>query len=522
MRALLLLLLLFAIALPGEATAHAALLATEPADGAVLEHLPPSFTLTFNEPVSPTALTMIGPAGQSLPLAAATLAGDAVTVPAPAVTATGTYALSWRVISSDGHPVGGTVVISVGAASRPGTAARPEAIDWPVAVGVWLSRVLTYAGLFVGVGGAFFLAWTGTGRRRWLDAVLAAGLVALPVDVGLAGLDALDRPARALLSAEVWQAGLQPGFALFVGAAAAAMLLALLAVRRCGATAMLLALPALGLVGVALAATGHAATAEPQWAMRPAVFLHGVAVAFWIGALLPLAGLFRSEAPGAAFALRRFSVVIPAAVAVLLASGLLLAVVQVGAPEELVGTAYGGVLLVKLALVAAVLGLAAYNRWRLTAPALAGAAPDKRRLARIIAVEFCLTLLVLGVVGLWRFTPPPRALLAAAPPAAMSVHGADGMLNLTLTPGRAGEVAAEIRLTGMDLAPLPARQVTLELGNRDLGIEPIERAARPDGSGSWRVDQLALPAAGTWQAEVDVLVSDFQQFRLAGEIAVRP
>ena len=40
-------------------------------------------------------------------------------------------------------------------------------------------------------------------------------------------------------------------------------------------------------VGLSLAASGHAASAPPQWLTRPAVFLHGVAVAYWIGALCP-------------------------------------------------------------------------------------------------------------------------------------------------------------------------------------------------------------------------------------------
>ena len=55
----------------------------------------------------------------------------------------------------------------------------------------------------------------------------------------------------------------------------------------------------------------------------------------------------------------------------------MLAVVQVERPTALIETDYGRVLLAKLGLVALVLGLAAFNRWRLTSQV--GAGPAGRR-----------------------------------------------------------------------------------------------------------------------------------------------
>src|SRR4029450_713162 len=43
--------------------------------------------------------------------------------------------------------------------------------------------------------------------------------------------------------------------------------------------------------GPSPAARGHAPTASPQWLTRPSLFLHGVAAAYWIGALAPLAAM---------------------------------------------------------------------------------------------------------------------------------------------------------------------------------------------------------------------------------------
>ena len=47
------------LAMPGRAFAHAALVATDPADGVVLTQSPARFSLTFSEPVSPLVLTLV-------------------------------------------------------------------------------------------------------------------------------------------------------------------------------------------------------------------------------------------------------------------------------------------------------------------------------------------------------------------------------------------------------------------------------------------------------------------------------
>jgi copper transport protein len=36
-------------------------------------------------------------------------------------------------------------------------------------------------------------------------------------------------------------------------------------------------------VGFALALSGHASNAAPQWLTRPSVFVHVVCVTFWVG-----------------------------------------------------------------------------------------------------------------------------------------------------------------------------------------------------------------------------------------------
>jgi copper transport protein len=94
----------------GNAFAHASLLRSSPDDDGMVAKAPARFELTFNEPVSPLVLKLVMPTGGAISLGKYTLQGETLSIEAPPDLGNGTYALSWRVISTDGHPVGGSVV----------------------------------------------------------------------------------------------------------------------------------------------------------------------------------------------------------------------------------------------------------------------------------------------------------------------------------------------------------------------------------------------------------------------------
>lgn len=515
--------LLAVLATPNAALAHAALIKAEPADGAVLALAPTQFSLTFSEPVSPLVLTLVRPDGTPVALTSFRLDEQTVEIDNPQKLGSGTHVLSWRVISADGHPVGGSVLFSVGAPSA--APAVADAVDLDLRSAIWTGKVLLYIGLFLGVGGAFALVWLAQGVRsgqRFVIAAILCGLVAAPLSLGFQGLDALGAPLARLAQPVVWQTGLCTSFGWTVLIALAALGFGLLSLVGPRATARPLALAGLAGVGAALAVSGHASAAEPQWLTRPMVFLHGAGIAFWAGALLPLGLALNSQSAEAGTFLRRFSRTIMPVVAVLAAAGIVLAIIQVQTPAALVDTAYGRLLLIKLALLVFLFTLAAVNRWRLTASAEAGATEVRRRLTRSISVETLIVLLIFGVAAGWRFTPPPRALaIAAAQPTSTHIHTLKAMADIDITPGHTGEVAASIVIMTGDFGPLDAKEVTLVLSKPDSGIEPIKRPATKPGDGTWRVDDLVIPVPGRWTARLDILVSDFEVVKIEAPIDIR-
>jgi copper transport protein len=502
------------------ARAHATLVTSEPTDGAVLPAAPSRVTLRFNEPVSPLVLRHVAPDGTSTAMQATVEAESSLAIALPTGLMQGTHIVSWRVVSLDGHPVGGTVVFSIGAPSA--SPAAPSIADPAVSATLWALKAVFYVGLFVGIGGSFFLAWFAPGvagdGRSIVAATLVAGLVATPLLVGLQGADALELPLSGLSNRITWETGLTTSFGKTAIAAAIASFAAFFALDSRVRNARSLSLLAMTAAGLALALSGHASAAAPQWLTRPAVFIHTISVTFWVGALVPLAVITCSDTA----ALARFSRAIPFAVAALVISGVALAIVQVEQPAALLTTAYGQILCAKLVLVTLLLALATWNRFRLTPAVMSGGDKPRQTLARSIRIEIALVVIVLGLVAAWRFTPPPRALaIAAERPALIHIHTAAAMADVTFEPGRAGIVQASIVLMSGDFGSLDAKEVRLTLENKAAGIEAISRPATKGADAIWRVPQLPIPSGGRWTVQVEILVNDFEKITLEEQVDLR-
>jgi copper transport protein len=297
-----------------------------------------------------------------------------------------------------------------------------------------------------------------------------------------------------------------------------AFLAALLSLITSRLAARALALVALLGIGLALAASGHASAAAPEWLTRPAVFTHGVAVALWLGALVPLGLLLWRSPTDAAVPLNRFSRGIPFVVAALVTSGLVLAVIQLETLSALWTTDYGLVLVRKLILLLPVFALAALNRWWFTAKA--GDVHSARALTRAIAIETILVVVVLAIVASWRFTPPPRALTLASSTTVAHIHTEKAMAEITIRPDAAGPVAISIMLLNGEFAELNPKEVTLSLSLPSAGIEPITRAAKFAGDNTWTIEGIVVPAPGIWSARVDILISDFETVALEQPIPI--
>jgi copper transport protein len=246
------------------------------------------------------------------------------------------------------------------------------------------------------------------------------------------------------------------------------------------------------------------------------VFLHGVSVAFWVGALLPLAAALHAGAGWPELA--RFSKVIPLPLLILVASGFLLAVVQVQQLDAVWSTSYGLILSAKLAAVSVLLALAAANR-ALTPRVTAGGAGSAQWLRRSIQAEFAIAVAILGLVACWRFTPPPRALLAAAAqPIRVHIHTEKAMADVQIGPAGADGRPITINLLDGQFRSLAAKEVVLVLSKPEAGTEPLRLPAVRVEETIWRIDGVRIPMTGSWRARIEILISDFEKTSIEDEI----
>jgi putative copper resistance protein D len=168
-----------------------------------------------------------------------------------------------------------------------------------------------------------------------------------------------------------------------------------------------------------LALTGHARSEEGviEAVHVIADALHLLAAGLWLGSLFGLLLLLTaprstSQQEAATEALGGFAGTGSFAVATLMATGAVNTALLVGSPEALVSTSYGQLLLCKIALFIAMLGLAAVNRFKLV-PRLDREESDTARtlvsLKRNVLIEQLAGFSVLVIVSALGTLAPPSS-----------------------------------------------------------------------------------------------------------------
>ena len=523
-----------------EAHAHAVLLESSPTADAVLTEAPQQIVLRFNEPIRPAVIRLLAADGAaSISLGPPRAVDTELRIAPPADLPDGSYVLSYRVTSADGHPVVGSFVFAIGAPSIPASpalAAADGSEDLWSAAGL-AARTLWYGSLLLAAGLALFLgllrvpADLQPSLRYALSWHAVLGLAACLAMLGATGGALHGGPAGALLTSESWRVALASPVARSILVAALGLGVLVAAGRQAFRRTRPVLLAGAGLVAVSFALSGHAATAGPAWITVPALTLHALSAAWWVGAFAPLLLALRRLPRHEAHALlAAFSTRAVVAVACLLLAGVTLSALQLRTPSALITTDYGRLLLLKLALVALLLGLGAINRLVLT-PALERGAAAVPRLQRTIGADLALAAGVVVVTAGLGTVPPPRALAEQAAAHAhashelpdYAVHAAARGHNLVLvaTPAAVGENRIDLYLTDGQGQPVEAKAAETFWALPEMGIEAlrVEAAAIEPGYFQGRAN---LPLAGEWHVRADLLVDDFTKLPFQARIVVTP
>lgn len=520
-----------------QARAHAVLVEASPPDGAVLAQAPGEVILRFNEPVAPVTLRVLDAGAR--PIAdesRARIENETLSLPLPADLPNGTYVVSYRVISMDAHPVSGATVFSVGDTAAPALDGQLAVSDRATIVAVAATRALFLVALLTSAGGILALAsvarFAGDTVRRVRRPLMLTTLAALALSVlllGIAGCNLAGTSLAGLANATTWRVASTSSLAKSLALAIAGLVLILAALPRLDRDRWV-ALAGSVIAMASFAVTGHAATAAPSWLMRWAVPLHASCAAFWLGALPLLVAAVRAGPAGDAHRLvARFSAQAVVVVVVILMLGVAIALVQLGHMAMLWQTRYGIVLMGKLAAVALLLAVAAYNKWHATPRLAGGGASAQAAFRRAIAAEYALFAAIVAFTATLGQIEPPRAVVERDTRAlargqadfVARVTEAGRTITLSVAPAQAGHNALAVEVTDAVGQRLLPQEVTLEMSLPSAGIEPLRRTAEREPSGYFIYHSNDLALVGRWRIDVQVLVDDFTKTIASFDVPIR-
>jgi len=561
---------------PAPADAHAELISTEPASGEQLDVAPKQVVLRFSESVDPAddAVEVLTAGGDRID------AGDpghpdgegsSVAVDLPDLD-DGTYVVSWRVLSSDSHPVSGAFTFGVGDAAAALSDADAQALvddaragagsDRLVGVTYGVVRFSAFAGLVVLIGGAVFVAalWPAGAddarARRILGGAwwvaLGATVLSIPLQATYAAGGSLaDAFDPSVIGDEL---GARTGRAWLIRLAllAAVAVLGRRLLRQGKGPRTETLLPAVVGGGLALLATitftGHAVSGDLVGLAVVTDLVHLSAVSVWLGGLVLLLGAVlwptAAVAEGRAETIAtRFSDVAFGAVMVIAASGVVQAWRQLGSWDALVDSSYGRLLLVKVGFFVLMLSAAAASRsWvrqRARArtaslalspgPGAVRVSPSGRAplsvLRRSVAAEVGLAVAVLATTAALVNAVPGASAVDGAPAVGgglfnTTVHGSLTAIQVTVDPAAVGPSEVEINISAHDGSPLDPEEVTasLTLPERDIG--PLDLTLQRIGPGQYVAQGAEIPFSGTWDLEVVARTTEIDQDRVITEVPV--
>ena len=580
----------------GPASAHAQLESTSPAPSSVLLQSPSQVILHFGEPVEIDfgSLRVLGPSGQRIDNGGTHHPpGDshAVAISLPKHLARGTYVVAWRVISADSHPVHGAFVFSIGSASGAAKAntlanALTNQSGSPV-VGTlyWFIRFAAFAGLLFLVGLAFMttVAWRPDGTTRRIGGVLWACwgvlLAATLLGIAVQGVYAADLPLTDIVRPSLIGAVLGTRFGrvemlrVVVLLGYIPVLLGIQGPPGDGDRRWRWIVSAESALGIALLLTqglaGHASTGSQPVLGLALDVVHLGAAAVWLGGLALLVTLLigrRKSGDQPVDPVRvtlKVSTYAFLAVVVVVATGTIQAIRQVGSLYALLHTDYGQTLLVKIALVVLLIGVGAASRrivhggwglrrrdrptpdavtdFALTAPPGRGAMSDTSgleslpttgprdaadgrnalavaerpaasdseqdtslgRLRRTVLAEIAIALAVLAVTALLVNAVPAKQ--AAELPFSTSFTTLGVQVNVIVSPARtgAGNQVHIYVLSGQGTPKaIPELDASLSLPVQNLG--PLSVPLVIGGPGHYYATNVDIPVGGTWTLKITV------------------
>ena len=484
------------------ASAHAVLDNSVPTSGATLEDTPLQIVLDFDESVESSLgyIKLFSSSGKrvQLPAVKADASDASIVRVVPPTLAQDSYVAVYRVISADGHPVEGAITFRVGAgavsnlASVIETALQDSETSNAVKVAMALMRFISYIAISIVLAGIFFLLGSDAPRKGLNRAVVLAGSV-----LGLSGallyllhgMNASGGTWGQIANVSV----VKDVFATQVGESLfARIVVSLLLVSVVTRWGKFVAVFAFATLPFTYAFAGHAAVDSPAALTIALLALHVAAVGVWCGGLILL--IFVKDirtTPIVEWFSQRAAILI----AVVVATGVVQALLLMDGIGNLTKTSYGKALIAKVCVVGIMLICAAIVRRRFYESGVS-------RLRAVLCAEVVVGLVVLSITS-GMVAASPRPTVSNAPFSTALVQG-DVIANITISPPRVGESEMHVIVSPPNGSLDPVLAIKARFSLVSGSVPPIQAELNAVGPNHF-VGYIQFVYPGEWK--VDVIVS---------------
>ncbi|EPT6799533.1 copper resistance CopC/CopD family protein [Listeria innocua] len=504
-------------------SAHAYLENSTPADQSHIKTAPEKVTLVFNEEIEADfpLIEVKDSSGKRVETGKTAVSkknNHMVEASLPAELKADVYSVSWRVVSADGHAVSGIISFKLGdtKATFQTTEVPTNAFDLQISS---VQKAILYIGFSLFIGMLVFglglyprkeqltekittrltkiiwcaLAFLGT-------ALLMQLFIQTSITTGVSISESFqpDKLAAFLTTKTgyIWLSEIISWLVLVIFTA-----IMIRKNKQWSWFALLTESVLIGYLIFAKAQNGHAAASADKIVSITADMLHMIAASVWVGGILVL--LFVLPKTGKAREIwSRFAIVAIIAVASILVSGLLMAVMNIGQMANLFTTNYGKILLFKIGLflLMALLGLGHYIYLKLK---------NKKLPFKTILIELIIGTIILIVASVLTNvqTPPPPA--PKAFDETITAEGENAKINLRVEPATVGQNQFIITFTSADGATkTDFEQVTITTKSTKTD-EKATFQAKLANENQYFAEGLYINQTGKWEITVHGLTKDF-------------
>ncbi|MDW7613897.1 copper resistance protein CopC [Peribacillus simplex] len=504
---------------PVMASGHATVISSNPSPNEVMDTLPEKISIQFSENIQPAfhSLEVFSQDGNKIQIQDSAISEQSEKVLEAKWKGTideGIYYIKWRVISSDGHPIEGTIPFQFGDSTvLPNQEISKVNAGFPDSITVFLQS-LQYI-CFAALTGILFFQLSLMKGSRLFEASSRARLYLWLSYAGLAFSIFCSLPLKVTIDAGVgWADAFNGTFIKEVLNATSfgtiwiieilLLLLLFLVIYFMLENTLIKSLPFLSFIIIAIlmvckALTGHTAAVPNQVLAVLMDFLHLLSMALWLGGLLALLvilpGLANRQADDKKTfywsIIQRFSRWSFLFVIILIISGIYSSLQHVPTIHSLINTTYGQLLLAKIGLMLVMIVLGAFHYFR-----------GKKRVKKLgysVGMEFGLGIVVLIVAAL--LTNVQTAMSSPGPIEKTLLTNENNEVTLMVTPNKVGDNLIQVDLSNGGKPIAEIEQLTITMQPVDTPGGEIKLQMKEKSTGTFASKSI-LTMPGKWNIHI--------------------